>query len=71
VPGSRGSIQIIRWEIFRMDPKITTFDKISNVASKIGFGRWKVDLIFYDGKVVGYDEIEKPTESFRENRKNE
>ena len=54
-----------------MDPKITTFDKISNVASKIGFGRWKVDLIFYDGKVVGYDEIEKPTESFRENRKNE
>jgi len=52
-----------------MDQRVTVFDKISNTAAKVGHGRWKVELLIYDGKVVGFDEIEKPLENFRENRR--
>lgn len=49
-----------------MDSKITVFDKITNAASRLGYGTWTVKLIVYDGRVVGFDEVTPPLESFRE-----
>jgi hypothetical protein len=50
------------------DNRKTAFDVIQEQAQKIGFGEWPVNLIIYNGRVTGFDQIEQPKVKFRESQ---
>ena len=51
-------------------PDATTIDVLKDNAEVLGYcDGWKVALIIHDGKIVGFNELEKPLMKFREKTK--
>lgn len=57
-------MQIIR-EKRMLDRDKPALEVIKSLAREIGYGEQKINLIIYDGKIVGFDRADPPVIKFR------
>lgn len=42
-----------------------TFEVLTKLCEQFKFGSWKIELIFYNGEITGFNQLETPHITFR------
>jgi len=46
----------------------SVYDVLNQKAQDIGYGDWSVKLVIFEGKIIGFDQIDAPVIKFRESK---